>query len=172
MMKITTTVLFVASLFMFAGCVSTQDIQVESATNEKVNLKGYKTYQFVEGSGIVDADAKGNLKESKDSTAAMIEEIINDALEDKGKKPVAKDPDFYVAYLGGRDMHAVEEKLDASGKKIIASKPEAALLLMLIDAQTGAILRLATAEGEVKSLPQAKKYERIKYAVTKMLKDI
>jgi len=40
------------------GCVSTSDIQVESAKSEKANLKGYKTYQIINESGVVN-DTKG-----------------------------------------------------------------------------------------------------------------
>lgn len=153
-----------------AGCVSTDDIDVESVTNEKVNLDGYKTYQFMEESGVIEVDGKGKVRESDKKIAALIEEIINTELQKMGKKPVSKSPDFLVAYVGGSNEEAVKVKLDEKGKQVVEKAPEAALLIMLIDAETGAILRLSTAEGEVKQLPEAQKRERIEFAVKKMLK--
>jgi hypothetical protein len=157
---------------LITGCVSTNDIDVESVTNEKANLKAYKNYQFLEESGFVESDKRGGLKGGSEKTAALIEEIINARLQERGKTPVAQNPDFYVVYIGGTDKDAVKVKLDENGKKIVESAPEAALLIMLIDAHTGSVLRLSTAEGELKSLPAQQQKERIEYAVKKMLKEI
>jgi len=155
------------------GCVQTNDISVENMTNEKANLKAYKTYQFLDESGIVVADKDGKLHHDEDKkAAAMIEEIINTQLQKAGKVPTSKEPDFFVAYVGGTDKHAVETKLDEKGKKIVENIPEAALIILLIDAQTGAVLRISTAEGELKSLTPDDRKVRIEYAVKKMLKDI
>jgi hypothetical protein len=172
-MKQWIAVIFAAGVLLGTnGCVPTNDIEVESVTNEKANLKGYKTYQFLEDSGIVEDDGTGKLKESDKKVAAMIEEIINTELQKEGKTPAAKDPDFFVAYVGGTNTEAVKVKLDEKGKQIVEKTPEAALLIMLVDADTGEILRLATAEGEIKDLPQEQKRARIEYAIKKMLKDI
>jgi hypothetical protein len=154
------------------GCVSTNDIEVESVTNEKVNLKAYKSYQFFDESGVVKSDGKGKLVDGDKKIAALVESIINEQLQKKGKVPVAKDPDFFVAYVGGTDKDAVKVKLNDKGKEIVEKAPEAALLIMLIDAQTGAVLKVSTAEGELKSLSQKEQKARIEYAVKKMLKDI
>ena len=166
------TGLALAAMIGMSGCVSTSDIKVESMTSEKANLKGYKTYQFLDGSGVVEEDSRGKLKELDGKIAETIEQIINDELQKKGKKPVAKHPDFYVAYLGGKESSTVMQELNDEGKTIVKKRPEAAMLLMLVDAQSGAILRLSTAEGEIKSLPEAQKRERLTYAIKKMLKDI
>jgi len=169
MSKMLKSMLAALMVLGMAGCVSTSDINVENVTNDKVNLKGYKTYQFMEESGIVEEDGKGNLKESDKKVAALIEEIINEELQKKGKTPVSKSPDFLVAYVGGSNEDAVKVRLDEKGKQVIEKAPEAALLIMLVDANTGAILRLSTAEGEVTKLPEAQKRERIEFAIKKML---
>ena len=155
-----------------SGCVPTNDIEVESVSNDKVNMSGYKTYQFLADSGVVEDDGSGKLKESDKKVAALIEEIINTELQKKGKKPTAKNPDFFVAYVGGSNLEAVSVKLDKKGREVVEKKPEAALLIMLVDANTGEILRLSTAEGEVKNLPADQKRKRIEYAVKKMLQDV
>jgi hypothetical protein len=150
------------------GCVSTSDIQVEKAQSEKVNLEGYKTYQFIEDSGIV-KEGK-NKKVSKNvNVSEEIEELINTELAKKGKIPVSKDPDFFVAYLGGADMDAVKKKLDKNGREMIEKAPEAALVLMLVDADSGSIIWMSTAEGEVKGGSAESVKKRLKYTVKKML---
>ena len=90
-----------------------------------------------------------------------MQQIINTELTKKGKTPVTQDPDFYVAYAAGTDMDAVKEKLDAAGKKTIEKTPEAAMVLILIDAETGVIIGVSTAEGEAKGLPAEETKKRL-----------
>ena len=171
MTKILKGALVALTLVGFTGCVSTSDISVNSEQSEKVDLKGYKTYQFIQGSGIADdAATKKIIKE--DNAAEEIEVLINEQLMKKGKVPVSKDPDFLIAYLGGADMEEVKGKLDKNGKEVIEKRPEAALMLMLVDADTGSILWISTAEGEVKSVSHEEKKKRLEYAVKKMLDGI
>lgn len=159
---------FVAlALLGFTGCVSTSDIKVENTKSDKVDLTGYKTYQFIEGSGIVQDGRK-----KKVNAAEKIEAQINTELAKKGKTPVSKDPDFFVAYLGGADMDAVKKKLDKNGKEVIEKSPEAALVLMLIDADTGSIIWMSTAEGEAKGGTKDEIEKRIDYAVKQMLNGV
>ena len=165
-------ILAAAVLAGVQGCVQTDDITVESVTNDKVNLKGYKTYQFLDGSGVIEENKRGKVKEGDQKIAALIEDVINEQLDKAGKAPSADHPDFFVAYVGGTDPEAVTVKLDKKGKEVVQNRPEAALLILLVDADTGSILRLATAEGELKKLPEAQQRKRIEYAVKKMLKDI
>ncbi len=149
----------------FTGCTSTSDIQVESVKSEKVNLDGYKTYQIIEGSGVVD----GSQRTDNLDVDAEMQQMINTELAKKGKTRVTKDPDFYVAYAAGTDMEAVKEKLDAEGKKTVENRPEAAMVLILIDAETGVIIGISTAEGEAKGLPAEESKKRLNYAIKKML---
>jgi len=150
------------------GCVSTSDIQVEKAQSEKVNLEGYKTYQFIDDSGIME-DTRDTKVSKNMNISDEIEHMINSELAKKGKTPVSKDPDFYVAYLGGADMDAIKSKLDKNGKEVIEKSPEAALVLMLVDAESGSIIWMSTAEGEVKGGSADEIKKRLEYAVKKML---
>jgi hypothetical protein len=155
-----------------SACVPTSDIEVESVSNEKVNMQGYKTYQFLEESGIVEEDGSIKVRKKDRQIAAIIEEVINEELQKRGKTPTAKNPDFLVAYIGGANDEAVKVKLDEKGKQVVEESAQAALLMMLVDAQTGSILRISTAEGEMKNLPMEQTRKRIEFAVKKMLKDI
>jgi len=167
LLKSVITVLVIAGV---TGCVSTSDIQVEQAQSEKVNLDGYKTYQFIADSGILQ-DKKDPAGKKLDVTAE-IEDMINKELAKKGKVPVSKNPDFFVAYMGGSDMDAVKSKLDKNGKEIIEKSPEAALVLMLVDADTGSIIWMSTAEGEVKGGSAEDIKKRLDYTIKKMFNGV
>lgn len=151
----------------FTGCVSTSDIKVESAASDKVDLKGYKTYQIAEGSGV----ATESTKNSHDIDAEL-NRIITTELGKKGKVPVTKDPDFYVAYLAAKDTEAMEIKIDEKGQETIKEAPAAAMLLLLIDAETGVIIGISTAEGEAKDLPLADRKKRLEYTIKKMFNEM
>ncbi len=150
------------------ACVSTSDIQVEKAKSEKVNLDGYKTYQFIEDSGFIADKRKAPLLKNM-NISDEIEQMINSELAKKGKTPVSKDPDFFVAYLGGADMDAVKSKLDKNGKERIERSPEAALVLMLIDADSGSIIWMSTAEGDAKGGSTDDVKKRLDFAIKEML---
>ncbi len=161
----------VFALLGLNACVSTSDIQVETTKSDKVDLKGYKTYQFIDGSGVAKDTSKKTLTRSE-KTSAEIEEMINDELAKKGKVPVSSDPDFFVAYLGGADRNAVKMKLDKAGKEVMEKSPEAALVLMLVDADSGSIIWMSTAEAELKGGSSESLKKRIKYTVEKMLQGV
>lgn len=171
MIKVLKGALVTVALLGFTGCVSTSDIQVENAHSEKVNLDGYKTYQFIEGSAFEEDISKETLTQDK-AVSAEIESLINSELTKKGKVAVSKDPDFFVAYLGGTDREAVKKRVNKEGKEVLEKSPEAAMVLMLLDADTGDIIWMSIAEGDEK--PGSKKYqsERLKFAVKKMLQGV
>ena len=155
-----------------AGCgVSTKDIKVETVKSNKANLKGYKTYEIIEESGADDSLKKDKTLKGAD-VDADIKALINTELAKRGKVEVKHDPDFFVAYVAGADMNAMQIKLDAKGRSTIENIPEAAMLLMLVDADTGSIIWMSTAEGEFKGLPLDQQKVRLEYAIKKMLKGL
>jgi hypothetical protein len=171
MTKVLKITLLSLSFIGLTACVSTSDIKVETTKSNKVDLKGYTKYQFLEGSGLAKDTSKDIL--TKDGTASnVIESEINSVLMKKGKVPVSKNPDFFVAYLGGANRDHVTKKLDKDGKNSIAKYDEAAIVLMLIDADSGAIIWMSTAEGQAKGGTNAERKKRLDYAVKKMLKGI
>jgi len=148
-----------------AGCVKTDDIEVVALKSEKVNIDGYKTYQIMEESGFEkDTPVKDNV-----DINAELQQTVNTELAKKGKMPVTQNPDFYVAYMGAADMDAIKEKVDEKGKVTIQNAPTAGILLALIDANTGEIIYLSSAEGEVKNLPLEEKRKRLNYTIKEML---
>jgi len=150
------------------GCVSTEDIQVETVKSEKANLKGYQTYEIIKESGADDTLKRDKTLKGVDVDKG-IRTIIVSELAKRGKVEVSHDPDFFVAYVAGADMNAMQIKLDKEGRSTIENIPETAMLLMLVDADTGAIIWLSTAEAEFKGLPIEQQKERLKYTIRKML---
>jgi len=168
MSKLLKGAILTLALLGFTGCATHSDIKVESAQSEKVNLNGYKTYQFIEDSGFAKDTSKETLTQNN-SVSAEIESLINSELANKGKVAVSKDPDFFVAYLGGTDREAVKKRVNKEGKEVIEKSPEAAMILMLVDANSGDIIWMSTAEGDAKSKSKKDQSERLKFAVKKML---
>jgi len=172
-MKKLTTILFAALLlFGSSACTSTRDIDVQTVTNEKVNLKGYKTYTILEESGVLEINSQGDIQKGDQEIASFIEDSINKELKKSGKIAVTKNSDFLVAYIGGTDKDKVNVYIDKKERMVIEDAPEAGLLLILIDTKTGRLLRVAEAEGEMKSLPLNERKTRIEYAISKLLKEI
>lgn len=160
----------IASLMIagFAGCsVKTDDIQVLAFKSDKANLKGYKTYQIIEESCFLQ-DSKGNRVPDKMKVGAEIHKMVESELTNKGKVPVTDNPDFFVAYAAAADVDAFKKKIDKAGKEEIDKAPESAMLLVLFDADTGAIIWLSQAEGEVKGLPADQIKKRLRYTIKKM----
>lgn len=149
----------------FSGCTSTSDIEVEALTSKKVSLDGYKTYEIIEESGMATATHRSD---SLDLDTEM-KQIIHTQLAKKGKTVVTKDPDFYVAYIAGTDIDAIEGKINKKGELTLRNRPTTGMVLVLIDADTGAIIGLSAAEGEARNLPAKEAKKRLNYAIKKML---
>lgn len=152
----------------FSGCsVKTDDIQVVAFKSDKANLKGYKTYQIREGSCFLQ-DSEGNRVPDKMKIGAEIHKMVESELASRGKVTVTKNPDFFVAYAAIADVDAFKENLDKAGRETIEEVPDSTMLLVLFDANTGSIIWMSQAEGEVKDLPADQIKKRLKYAIKKM----
>ena len=156
----------------FTGCsVKTDDIQVMAFKSDKANLKGYKTYQIIEGSCFLQ-DSEGNMVQDKMKVGAEIHKMVESELAHKGKVPVTENPDFFVAYAAAADVDAFKGSVNKAGRETIDKAPESAMLLVLFDVDTGAIIWLSQAEGEVKGLPSDQIKKRLRYTVKKMFSGI
>jgi hypothetical protein len=155
-----------------AGCaVKTDDIHAKAYKSEKANMDAYKTYQIVEGSGV-DKDAAVNWVTADmdiNSINAELEKTVTDELTKRGKTQVSENPDMYVAYGAAADSEVIEAKLEKSGKAEIKVIPQAAMVLVLIDAKTHKIIWMSAAQGEAKALPADQRKKRVEYAVKKMI---
>ena len=169
MSKLLNCSIVVLMIVGFTGCaVDTNAIEIDTSISKKVNIDGYKTYEILEGSGMINAEER---MDNMDVNAEM-RKMITAELAKKGKTEVTENPDFYVEYVAGTD-EAVDEKLIEDGKKTIVKKaPEATMVLVIIDAETDIIIGISTATGEVKGLPAEESKKRLNYVITKMLSDL
>ena len=166
-------IVMVAFTFM-TGCASfpKDDIKVETDRDYKVNFSGYKTYAWL-GSLAMLNDTYGHWKAPQFDIDAQLKFLIDDALRKRGITQVSDDPDMLVAYAAGVDMDAVQLKTNPKTKMgNLVNVPEAALLVTLIDPQTGYVIWAATSTGEMKGLDAKTAKKRMEYVVTTMFDDL
>ncbi|MBE9565092.1 MAG: DUF4136 domain-containing protein [Proteobacteria bacterium] len=149
----------------------TSDIQVETHINPDVDFKAYKSYAWV-GSAQIVFDPIGQWEQPTLDTDEEVKFNINRELRSKGLIEVNKDPDLLVAFAAGVDMTILELKEDPNSKKeVLTNVPKAALVIALIDADTGYAVWMGFAEGDVQKQQSIENIrKRIDYAVTEIFK--
>ena len=160
--------------WMLTGCSTfpKDDIQVESETNPKANLSGYKTYTWLAAVGILE-DAEGHWEPPKFDADAEIEFRINEALRKRGMTESSIDPDMYVAYALGVNMDALGIKVDPDTKlERMENVPKTGLVVLLMDAETGFVSWVSVATGEMKNLDPEIQKKRLEYTINTMFKDL
>jgi hypothetical protein len=163
---------FMVMAWFVSGCASfpKDDIKVDSEADPKANLSGYKTYAWLATVGIVE-DAEGAWEPQKFDADAELEYLINANLRDKGLTQVNADPDLFVAYALGVNMDALKVKTDPDTKlDSLKNVPQAALVVVLIDPETGFATWMGVATGEVKNAEPEIAKQRLGYAVNTMFK--
>ena len=171
--------LFVLPLTLFilllTGCASTatQDIKVNAEADPKARFSGYKTYAWL-GSARIIADDEGVWEPPKFDADSELRFLIDTELRKRGMNEVSSQPDLLVAFALGIDMDALKLKQDPDTKvKSLENVPQGALVVILIDADTGFVIWVGTAEAEVKGkTDEATAKQRLKYAVHEMFKKL
>ena len=163
-------ILGVATLTTACSSVPTSDIKVHSALDEKANMKGYKSYAWLASGGVL-VDRTGTWVPKDIDTHAEITFQVDKALRERGLQ-VAKDkPDLMVAMLFVGSAKEVQEIADKRGAALskFDTVGEGALLVELIDAETGKSVWLGAAEGEIRQSRSAEDgKKRLAYAIDKM----
>jgi hypothetical protein len=150
--------------------VPTSDIKVRSAADAKANLKGYKTYAWYGSAGLL-VDRTGVWAPKNADAQADVEFLVDKSLREKGLVAVREKPELLVALLFVGSINDVEKIAQTRGDALPKLDPvgEGALLIELIDAETGKTVWLGGAEGELRqsrSVEDGRK--RLAYAVDKM----
>ena len=171
-----TRIFFIASIvtgiFLSSSCATlTQDINVEAHANPDIDFNTYRSYAWV-GSAQIVFDPIGQWEQPTLDTDEEVKFNINRELRSKGLFEVKSDPDLLVAFAAGIDMTFLELKEDPDTKKeILTNVPKAALLIALIDADTGYTVWLGFAEGDVQEQQTIENIRtRIDYAVSEIFK--
>ncbi|WP_428354617.1 DUF4136 domain-containing protein [Methyloprofundus sp.] len=155
---------------LLSGCATTKDIEVETASDPKVNLEGYKTYAWL-GSAEVLNDPEGKWQPAKFDISSDIKFLIDSELRSKNLTEVAdQDAEVAISFFTGVDMDAQQLKTDpATDVEIPENVPKAALIVVALDIKTGYVIWMGVATGDVKEGASVKETKaRIAYAVNKM----
>ena len=169
-------IFFIASIvtatFLASSCATlTQDITVEAHADPAIDYSAYKSYAWV-GSAQIVFDPVGQWEQPTLDTDEEVKFNINRELRDKGLYEVQSDPDLLVAFAAGVDMTVLELKEDPNTKKeVLTNVPKAALVIALIDADSGYTVWLGFAEGDIQQQQSIENIRsRIDYAVTEIFK--
>jgi hypothetical protein len=158
---------------MLTACTTapTKDITVDAEADPKASFSGFKTYAWLASAQIV-FDPEGQWEPRNVDIDAEVQLIINSELHKRGITEVSTSPDMLVAYAAGVDMTTLGLKENPkTGEKLLENIPGAALVVALIDADTGYVIWIGEAVGEVQEqADEATVRARIDYAIREMFR--
>jgi len=166
-----------ATYLFLSGCstVPTDDIKVISEAEPKANFSGYKTYAWLGSAGVL-LDPEGKWKPADFDIDAEITFLIDKELRGRKMLETDKKPDLIVSYVLGINMAALKKKMDPKTEiEILKNVPQGALIVALVDTESGFIIWAASATAEIKNQgsegsERAKK--RLEYAISQMFKQL
>jgi hypothetical protein len=164
------TIITVVPLLCGCASVPTKDIQVQAQVDPKARISGYKTYAWLASAAILN-DAYGQWEPPTFDADAEIKYLIDRELRKRGMSETTVDPDMRVAFAAGINMDVLEFKVDPAGEMSALNVPKGALVVLLMDSETGYAIWMGIATANVKNRPDKETAKvRLDYAVTKMLK--
>ncbi len=160
----------IISLFLSACATLTSDIEVETHANPDVDFSSYKTYAWA-GSAQIVFDPIGQWEQPTLDTDEEVRFVVNRELRARNINQVDHDPDLLVAFAAGIDTTALELKeKPGSETKVLQNTPKAALVIALIDADTGYLVWMGYAVGNAQEQQSIENIRiRIDYAVRQIL---
>ena len=167
-------VMIVTAIVLLSGCASvpTKDIQIETQADPKANMVGYQTYSWL-GSAAILSDAYGQWEPPAFDADTEIKFLIDRELRKRGWSESAVNPDMIVAFAAGIDMDSLDVKVDPDGDISALNVPRGGLAVLLVDSESGFVVWLGIATGEVQNQPDTEVARaRLDYAVTKLLKQL
>src|SRR5689334_1118740 len=143
--------LLLASVAPACSSSATSDIQIHSAVDQKANLAAYKSFAWQTSETVLN-DSTGVWVPRNADTQSEIEFLVDKGLREKGLTVVKEQPDLFVALMIVGDVNDVEEIEKTRGDSLSSFDPvgQGALLVELIDAQTGKTVWMGGAEGELR----------------------
>jgi len=167
--------IFFLGFFLLSACatIPTKDITIDADADQRVHFTNYNSYGWLAAAGIMN-DPEGKWEPPGYDVDAEIKFIIDRELRKRGWTENASNPDLYVAYVVGVDMAAL--KLQVKKKTRISTLenvPAGALLVVLIDAESGMTVWAGEATAELQEgLDMETRKKRLDYTITKMLKQV
>jgi hypothetical protein len=162
-------------VLLVTGCATavTKDIQIEADADPKANFEGYKSYAWL-GSAAIVFDSVGQWEPPQFDADAEIKFLIDRELRKRGMVEDSVGPDMFVAFAAGIDMDSLQIKVDPESEiATLENVPQGALVIALVDAQTGVAIWAGLATADVQQQPsQETVKKRLDYAVTSMIKQL
>jgi uncharacterized protein DUF4136 len=153
--------------------VSTSDIQVQSAADEKANLKGYKTFAWL-GSDSTLVDRTGVWAEKDFDARTEVEYLVDQALRRHGLTVSQGEPDLLVDLSIIAEVQNVEEQKTKRREGLtFDAVGEGALVVELIDSETDKTVWIGGAKGDLRhSRTTDESKRRLAYAVDELFKTL
>ncbi len=177
-MKTFFTALTMALLFSLNACTSMDtspsysDITVESDVDPKANFSGYKSYMWMGSSSVLN-DPEGQWATPNFDVNAEIKLLIDNSLRSKNMNETTQKSDVIIGFALGVNMANVEYKENPDKTfKTLEAAPKGALIIIMVDAQTGVVIWASSAKADIKGGTGESAKTRLKYAVEKMLDTI
>lgn len=174
-MKTLLTALTLASLILLNACStmnstqSNSDIKFETEVDAKANFKGYKSYAWM-GSASIMNDPTNQWKAPGFDANAEIKFLIDTQLRSKGMTEADKNADVIVGYALGINMTNIEYKANPDKSfKTLEAAPKGALVILMIDAQTGVVIWASTARADIQGNTGEAAKKRLEYVVKSMI---
>jgi len=168
MQKIILTIFLTFSIGLLSGCASKDKIAIKTYKDQKVNLAGYKNYQWLVGANILQDDHHEWSSRRYDINK-FVEEQITKQFYNKDIFKTQIKPDFLISYVVGINMDALKEKVDKDGEKYFANVPVAGLGIVLLDPITKKVIWASNAEAILQEkLSDEESKERVAYAIEQM----
>jgi len=159
---------------VYTGCssVPTKDIKVDAEADPKANFSGYKSYTWLGSLGVLH-DPEGQWQPPGFDADQEVRFLINRELRKRGMSEDSNNPDLDVAFGLGVDMQSMDLKRDPETKmEMMENVPRGALVVDLIDSETGFVIWTGVAVAEIKEADTATAKARLDYAVTQMFKKL
>lgn len=168
MNKIILAIIFGLSIVFLNGCASKDNIIIKTYKDSKVNLDGYKTYQWLVGSSVLIEEAKvykgRGYKVNKFVEAHIARQLYNmDIIKTQIK------PDFIISYIVAVDLATINEKVNMDGEEYFKNVPKEGLGIVFLDPKTKKVIWACNAEAVVRAgISDDESKERISYAIEQM----
>lgn len=160
------------SAVLCSSCASTptSDIRVHSAADAKANISAYKSYAWDLNAGVIQ-DRTGAWTPKDLDVQSEVQFLVDKKLRERGMTQAQSSPDLLVSVLILADVKELQQLKDKHGEVVGTLDPvgKGALVVELVDSQTGKTVWLGAAEGDVRgsnTVDVAK--QRLAYAVDQL----
>jgi len=166
---LTLTLLFAINACSTMSSSSNSDIKFQTDIDPKANFKGYKSYMWMGSASIMNDPDNQWIAPGFDANAE-IKLLIDNKLRSKGMSETSQNPDVIIGYALGINMANIEYKENPSKSfKTLEAAPKGALIILMVDAQTGVVIWASSAKGDIQGNTGDVAKQRLAFAVKSML---